>query len=696
MELTIKHLKESTIAQLKQQYFDHLTNIYLEYPFLKMEEIEQIFNSSLEEVKDIINEPKEFEPLLKENLLKRINQLINEILTNTNRTYGIIKYYIENISKDNYIKFFDDLETKLGEFNYTPTPDIISELLKNNDYKELVESIYKRYKNKITNGELEDLTDNTLLISSIEEYCMINNIKIEEKETITSKADQDAVRAYLKEISGNRLLTFEEEQSLSRRYLNGDESAKNELIECNLKLVVPIAKRYCGRGIPFLDLIQEGNIGLIRAVEKFDPEKGFRISTYAHSWIRQSITRAIADNSRTIRLPNHVFYKVAEFKRVYADLLKKTGVEPNIKQIAQAMNITEKQATELYKLQIEPVSSNTKIGEDDDLELQEMIVDEDAIATEDKAVSTVLSDEIETLFTLSKLTPRERDVIIHRFYFINNRRYTFDELSQKYNVSRQRIQQIEAKAIRKLRLCKTTREYAIYTDNSDKALTRLDKLLGMYEEDGDIYRAHTKKVIKEEEEQKRIARLERTRLANSDAHFHILSSVSKPLGDISKPTLPKRVEIPQRKEPSYKPQIPKEIPKQDIPKKETIKTAAQERPKREKSVQLPVDDSVQLITTNEIMEMRLISRSSSFSKLNRVLDYKDIYILILKTGFIDEKKFTNKQICMAFNCTEQDINESIGRIIEAYKKYPKIFLYCRISLNQIKKMEEQMKLTLKQ
>ncbi len=271
-----------------------------------------------------------------------------------------------------------------------------------------------------------------------------------EKPAATEQiAIDDPVKVYLKEIGRVPLLTPEEETSLAMRIIEGDEKAKKRLSEANLRLVVSIAKRYVGRGMQFLDLIQEGNLGLIKAVEKFDYTKGFKFSTYATWWIRQAITRAIADQARTIRIPVHMVETINKVKKVSSQLLHKNGHEPSAEEIAEELEMPVDKVREIMRVAQEPVSLETPIGEEEDSHLGDFIPDDDAPAPADAASHTLLKEQLEEV--LASLTDREAKVLRLRFGLEDGRPRTLEEVGKEFDVTRERIRQIEAKALRKLR-----------------------------------------------------------------------------------------------------------------------------------------------------------------------------------------------------------------------------------------------------
>ena len=325
-----------------------------------------------------------------------------------------------NLDADTVDKFYEDLEKAGVEIDYGvgDLPVLDDDLLPELDDLSQVEEVPE-----------EEVTDTEALMDTF--------------------ATDDPVRMYLKEIGKVPLLTPEEEQELARRMNAGDEEAKRRMTEANLRLVVSIAKRYVGRGMLFLDLIQEGNLGLIKAVEKFDVEKGYKFSTYATWWIRQAITRAIADQARTIRIPVHMVETINKTIRVSRQLLQELGHDPSAEEIAAEMNMPVDKVRDILKIAQEPVSLETPIGEEEDSHLGDFIPDEDASEPSEAASFSLLRDQLEEV--LNTLAPREKKVLELRFGIVDGRTRTLEEVGKEFNVTRERIRQIEAKALRKLR-----------------------------------------------------------------------------------------------------------------------------------------------------------------------------------------------------------------------------------------------------
>ena len=342
---------------------------------------------------------------------KKVQSILNKAKENGKITYEELATELEDINPEQIDKVFDAFE------------EIGVDVLKDDDLEE---------------PDLEDLAE-------------VEDIKLDDLNDINLDGVNvdDPVRMYLREIGKIPLLSFEEELDLAKKILDGDEDAKQKLAESNLRLVVSIAKKYVGRGMLFLDLIQEGNMGLIKAVEKFDYEKGYKFSTYATWWIRQAITRAIADQARTIRIPVHMVETINKLIRTSRHLLQQLGREPTPEEIAKEMEISVEKVMEIQKIAQDPVSLETPIGEEDDSHLGDFIQDEDSPAPQDSAAYTMLKEQLEEV--MNTLTPREAKVLKLRFGLEDGRARTLEEVGREFMVTRERIRQIEAKALRKLR-----------------------------------------------------------------------------------------------------------------------------------------------------------------------------------------------------------------------------------------------------
>lgn len=382
-------------------------------------------NENQIEIKNNEEEVKNLEEVKEENLeAEKVKNIVKKAKENGKITYGELAKELEDTNPEQIDKVFDAFEemgVNLLNDDFEEEPDI-------EDLKE-VEDL-----------KLDEITDTSFEGISVD----------------------DPVRMYLREIGKIPLLSYEKELELAKRILNNDEEAKQELAEANLRLVVSIAKKYVGRGMLFLDLIQEGNMGLIKAVEKFDYTKGFKFSTYATWWIRQAITRAIADQARTIRIPVHMVETINRLIRTSRHLLQQLGREPTPEEIAQEMEIPVEKVMEIQKIAQDPVSLETPIGEEDDSHLGDFIQDEDSPAPHDAASYTLLREQLEEV--MSTLTPREAKVLKLRFGLEDGKARTLEEVGREFDVTRERIRQIEAKALRKLRHPSRSRKLKDYLD----------------------------------------------------------------------------------------------------------------------------------------------------------------------------------------------------------------------------------------
>ena len=346
--------------------------------------------------------------------------------------------------------------------------------MKQQDFNQKVEELVEKCQgknNQITTSEIKDYFSEDKLTAK-QEITILARLSEAEISVVMSDAEpqsaeneeaveldavdllegvgtEDPVRMYLKEIGTVALLTADEELELAKRKTEGDVAAKEKLIEANLRLVVSIAKRYTGRGMSFLDLVQEGNLGLIKGVEKFDYTKGYKLSTYATWWIRQSVTRALADHARTIRVPVHMVETINRMSKMQRKLTLELGYEPSTKELADALDMTEEKVLEIMQIAREPASLETPIGEEDDSNLGDFVADNNTVTPEANIESVMLREHIDVL--LKDLKDREREVIILRFGLRDGHPRTLEEVGKIFNVTRERIRQIEAKALRKLR-----------------------------------------------------------------------------------------------------------------------------------------------------------------------------------------------------------------------------------------------------
>ena len=374
---------------------------------------------------------KELELLQKMDLTAENRQKLEALITEAKKTGKVSsKHLVETLddvdaTQDQTERFYDILEQAGIEIDVSDVLDLIGTADMDNP----------------TLSEMQAIEDEGLPADLDEPEALPEDVE-------NAKLD-DPVRMYLKEIGRIKLLTPEEEQEIAKKMAEGDEDARKRMSEANLRLVVSIAKRYVGRGMQLLDLIQEGNLGLMKAVEKFDNTKGYKFSTYATWWIRQSITRAIADQARTIRIPVHMVETINRVLRTSHSMVQKLGREPTTKEIADELHIEESKVEEVLKIAQEPVSLETPIGEEEDSHLGDFIQDDEASQPSEEASYTLLREQLEEV--LSTLTPREEQVLRMRFGLTDGKPHTLEEVGKEFDVTRERIRQIESKALRKLR-----------------------------------------------------------------------------------------------------------------------------------------------------------------------------------------------------------------------------------------------------
>ena len=394
-----------------------------------------------------VNEKPE---ISKEELVKKIEALCKQAEQNKNtisqadindafRDYAITDDQMDSIDRLIENRGFDiePLEEELDSFEDGDLPDL--------DDDDVVDDVVGEDGVDVEGVASDDEGPSEAEYKQVE----AENVDLDAVDLLEGIGTEDPARMYLKEIGTVPLLSVEEEYRLAVRKSQGDEVAKQRLIEANLRLVVSIAKRYTGRGMSFLDLVQEGNLGLIKGVEKFDPEKGFKLSTYATWWIRQSVTRALADQARTIRVPVHMVETINKMSKMQRKLTLELGYEPSIKELADHLDMSEEKVQEIMQIAREPASLETPIGEEDDSNLGDFVADSNVVSPEGNVESVMLREHIDTL--LGDLKERERQVIVLRFGLEDGHPRTLEEVGKEFNVTRERIRQIEAKALRKLR-----------------------------------------------------------------------------------------------------------------------------------------------------------------------------------------------------------------------------------------------------
>ena len=504
MELDLKKIQKMDSKEIYDFLLPTINNIYQSSRYIGISEqdyydlvIKEISNS-----KKTYNGNTQYSDFIKKKIRTSLSEQIRTLIYDSSTSFKIINDYINQkfsqISTfEDAIKYFKKLDSFFEIYNFIPNPDLLIELInKNKIFIDMAESIFKKYNLQIISGNAEKIFDNPFLIFTLETYCMLNNIKIKQEETeeiydVTEFETTDSEKAYLIEIGRRPLLSVQQERELAQKVAQGDSEARELFIESNLKLVVSFAKNYLNRGLSFLDLIQEGNLGLITAVDKYDVEKGYKFSTYASHWICQAITRAITDKGRNIRVSAHMYEKIRVYKKVVTNLEAKLSRQPTINEIANEMGLSISKVTKLYKLQSDTVSINTLIGNDEDEELGNFIPASEE-TPEDVVIAGTLQYQVRKLFEDCNLKERETEILMLRYGFNDREPMTLEQVGKKYHLTRERVRQIEATALRKIRKSKYIKVFADYMQHSEKSLESIEEFRKMYTEPKNQFKIYLK------------------------------------------------------------------------------------------------------------------------------------------------------------------------------------------------------------
>ena len=519
MKLSCEKVKELDPKDILQIILPIVDNIYkkIEYIEISKDEFYALVIDNITDSKMTYNGTIPYEKYIKNKIDLSLSFQIKKYLLIPEKSYIIINNYINtylslgltNNDKNKEIKKLDKFFEK---YDYTPEPDMLLEIIKNNQkFSKMIQLIIGENTKQVEIDRLAKISDDNTLILVVEIYCMLNNIEFKESEMdseIDLKEDAaevtSSLKMYLKEISRRPLLSLEEEQELAKQISEGNEEAKNIFIESNLRLVVSVAKKYTGRGLSFLDLIQEGNIGLMTAVNKYDLSKGVKFSTYAMWWIRQSMQRAIEDKGRNIRVPNYISEKISKYKKAVTNLELKLNREPTINEIASEMNISITEATKLNKLQIDTVSINKLVGDDENNELKDFIPSTEETLEEKvitKIITSTMQEKVRELLE-KELTPKEADVLILRFGLNDGKPLLLREIGKKLNISPEGVRQKETRALMKLRKSDSIKPFVEYMDVPSEALEQLDNFRELYKETGDTTKKFLKKRKKSDVQRK--------------------------------------------------------------------------------------------------------------------------------------------------------------------------------------------------
>lgn len=496
MSLDSRKINKLSTDELYHELFFVINQTRQKYAFVKISD-KDFQNVIMAIIKQIVSSnnkpwPKDWESYFAEEIDERYLKWLKKSMLKPKVAEMFIGAFIKDniVSPSSYSassKVMDMLISFFTQLEYYPSPELCLSLINSHEVlQKTLDLIVNKNLKQIQSGSLDELSDNAIFLSFIESYCTLKQISLEPQietdddkfyesfEEIKELGDTvDTTRLYLQEIN-KTLLTPEEERQLAYRVMQGDQKAKEILIERNLRLVVSVAKKHLGRGLPLMDLVQEGSLGLMVAVERYDVTKGFRFSTYAVNWIRQAMTRAIADKGRNVRLSADKHTKVNRFRKAKIELEKALNREPTMEEIADYLGISLVNAKNLYDLQFDTVSLNTIVGDEEDTELEHFVAS-DAATPEEEYISNSLSGEIRALLQKTNLKPREIEVLNYRFGLTGEESKTLEEVGQIFGLTRERIRQIEDKAIRKLRRSRYVKALAVYMPFPAEAERNIDE-----------------------------------------------------------------------------------------------------------------------------------------------------------------------------------------------------------------------------
>lgn len=695
MKLGLDQIKKLNTKEIAESLTVEINKIYSSISYIGMNKkaFYELVQKEITKSKKDYSGNIDYIEYIKNKIQQELIKQIIKMLADTDAAVQIINNYTnlylsDDITYSNAIKNLYKLDKLFEIYNYIPSPDVLLKLLDSNQIIfSSVTIIFNKYKNVIISGNLEKVFDTTTIIQLVEAYCIMNDIEIKEEPENKEEADNDYmtvddVKIYLQEISKIPLLTPEEEKYLAQRISQGDVAAREKFIESNLRLVVKIAKKYVDRGLAFLDLIQEGNTGLIIAADRFDVKRNTKFSTYATSWIRQAITRAITDKGRNIRIPSRLYYKIGKYRKIEGILENELHRKPTTKEIAKRMGITETQAENIAAWQNDTLSMNYTPTDDEDNKLEEIISSQDD-GPETIAFTNDMQKEVrQILDECSSLTPNERTVIIKRFGLENNISLTLEETGKIIGVSRERTRQIEEKALTKLRSFSKTRRLATYIKYSDKSLEVLNdspkkdsskssktsksnsinsstrKLPTIY----DYFKYNTKEQLNSVISQLPIEEqhLVRLRFGNDLNN----PSVSELNGE-------DKIRFYQIVVPRMKRMLIEEDEKilASNPVEE-FQPPLSKLLVAEGYNQLIVKDQYnEEITDQDYNKVLVLLKTPEFIKLTRIINIQQTIIIILKLGYIDNKHFSNKVIANFLKIDEEEVEYNIQRSINVLRVY---------------------------
>ena len=564
----------------------------------------------------------------------------------------------------------------------------------------------EKYKNQIISGNIEQIIDNSTIILMIEAYCMLNNIEIKEIEDFEKDIIDleyydltDSVKTYLKEAGRRPLLSIEEEQKLLKRILQGDDYAREVFIESNLRLVINISKKYVDKGLPFLDLIQEGNIGLMTAVDRFDINKKTRFSTYATSWIKQAITRSIADKGRNVRIPVYLHEKIVIYQRTVINLESKLNRKPTLNEIANEMKLSISEVIKLQKLQDDTVSMNMLVGKDEDTELENFIP-ENKDTLEDIATTNIMQQQVRKLLEDCNLKPRETEILILRFGLSGERPMKLEEIGKKFGITRERVRQIETTALMKIRKSRYIKALSDYMPNPATAIKNIDFFREEYSKSANARKSLIKEVNNQQQEdkdaQKESKPTEKKRKLQTIYEYfntYTKEQVDEMLGKL---TEEERALITLRYGEDLNNPVPGKLSKDEnykfyyllVPKMKRLLARLKKETKPNKNSKVEeskpivaetpvipaekpateIKDKNNNITKEDYIRMLELLKTPTFNQMLGTLTVKESVIISLRLGYIDGKYFSTESIAEFLGIEIQEVIEATKKVLLLYKE----------------------------
>ena len=721
MELSMHRIQQLSAQQIMNIFQEDINQVYKQFSFLELsrEAFKHIVLSEIEKSKQEYTGNLSYSAYLKSNITKALINETSKLLAIPQNAIKVISSYTDTYlssssTSDNSLKNLNQLSNFLNACEYFPDQEILIELLNKNDkFLKMIEAVVQKYYPQIVAGKSAEIFDNEITILSIETYCLIKRIEI--KKTIDqSQYDYDeqspvtdSVKKYLNEISSIPLLTPEQERKIAIRIAYGDEEAKKIMIESNLRLVVKVAKKYINLGVDFLDLIQEGNLGLITAVERYDVSKGNKFSTYAVWWIRQSISRAIREKSRNIKIPVQKYDDLYTLNKTVTKLEALLQRRPTIEEVANEMGEPLFVVQELYQLSQDTISMNVKVDDDKETEMGALISKKEQ-SPEDLVIVEDMKKQLHTLLNSVDLTPQEYEVTKLRFGLESNEKMTLEEISQRFHVTRERIRQIEYKVLKKLRRSNKIKEYAVFMSNPDEALKAIDEFRTIYsknkeskcismknyrsqERNGEMnykyqtlyqhFPGYTEKHVNEvlktlTNEERNLLKLKYGEDLKTLTGNQLSREQSAKISGSILLKIKRRLINPYNRKKSSKGSVKKD--KTSKVKKGakviSLSETKQRKPEKiekktiESSDQVPKETSaIKRVAKKDLIKILELLKTPTFKQMMSNLTVKEAVIISLRLGYIDGKYFSVESISQFLGIEPEEVNEITQKVLVLYR-----------------------------